>query len=130
MTDMTPDGLTFGSGKPAKPAAEPMPAISGHAPLILRLDDGSTTEIPAGGRLVAGSSADADLTLPGMTGQHGVFYVLAGEWHAATFTAGHSWLVKPGPAGDTDEPLFGPTALRRGDRVKFGTVTFRAEAPA
>lgn len=133
MTTVGEDGLTMGPG-PQVPGdmrprltPRPRPAISAALPLIIRPAGTGveSVEIPAHGRLVVGSSDDADLTLPGMAPQHGVFYVGMGEeWCFAIFVAGHSWLVVP--AG-TDEPLFGPRTLHRGDRLKLGTAVLTVD---
>lgn len=132
MTTIGENGLTMGSGAAVpgdmRPRLTPRPrsAIAASLPLIIRPagTQVESVEIAPHDRLVVGSSDDADLTLPGMAPQHGVFYDSHGEWAFAIFTSGHSWLVVPG--GD-DESLFGPRTLHRGDRLKLGTMVLTVD---
>ena len=120
---VTPDGLSIGPGGVTQPAEIP-PSYPGREPLHIRTAHAGTVKIEPGARLVVGSSADADLTLPGMLGQHAVFYVQAGEWTVAPFTTGHSEIRWPAEPDHQPRPMFGPHILRAGDVVALGTVEF------
>jgi hypothetical protein len=84
--------------------------------LVVEPDGRPTVTVAPGKRLIAGSSAAADLILPGLNPQHAVFY----------HDPDQGWLVAHFGAEvrvNDSEPIFAPTVLAAGDRVRLGPAT-------